>query len=57
MDDWKKINETILTHKKDFKIRNLGDYHDLGDLGDYQAQSNTLLLADLFENFGICVLK
>ena len=30
---------------KDFKIRNLGDDHDL------YAQSDTLLLADVFENF------
>ena len=30
---------------KDFKVSNLVEYHDL------YAQSNTLLLADVFENF------
>ena len=30
---------------KDFKIKNLGDYHDL------YVQSDTLLIADAFERF------
>ena len=30
---------------KEFKLKNPGDYHDL------YVQSNTLLLADVFENF------
>ena len=35
---------------KDFKITNLGEYHDL------YVQSNTWLLADVFENFwNICL--
>ena len=59
MDDWEKFNETLLHEKedfysylnmekivcKDFKIKKLGEYHDL------YVQSNTLLLADVFQNF------
>ena len=36
---------------KDFEIKNLGEYHDL------YVQSNTLLLADVFENFRTMFLK
>ena len=67
MDDWKKINKTLLPKKedfysdlnmeditdadyahakrvcKDFVIKHLGEYHDL------HVQSDTLLLADVFE--------
>ena len=35
---------------KDFEIKNLGEY-------DLYVQSDTLLLADVLENFKICVLK
>ena len=35
---------------KDFEIKHLGEYHDL------YVQSNTLLLADVFENFrNMCI--
>ena len=36
---------------KKFKLKNLGEYHDL------YVQSNTLLLADVFENFRSLCLK
>ena len=36
---------------KSFKLENLGDYHDL------YVKSDTLSLADVFENLQICVLK
>ena len=36
---------------KYFDLKNLGEYHALN------VQSNTLLSADVFENFQICVLK
>ena len=36
---------------KSFKLENLGDYDDL------YVKSDTLLLADMFETLGICVLK
>ena len=43
------ITDADFAHAKrvctDFKIKNLGEYHDL------YVQSNTLLLADVFENF------
>ena len=49
------IIDTDYTHAtrvfKEFKMNNLGDYHDL------YVQSDTLLLADIFENFRDMSLK
>ena len=49
------ITETDYTHAnnvfKTFKLNNLGDYHDL------YVQSDTLLLADVFENFRKACIK
>ena len=36
---------------KNFEIKNLGEYHDL------YVQGDTLLLADVFENFGNMCLE
>ena len=50
-----KISETDYRHAnnafKAFKLNNLGDYHDL------YVQSDTLLLADVFENFRKACIK
>ena len=49
------ISETDYIHAnsvfKTFKLNNLGDYHDL------YVQSDTLLLADVFENFRKACIK
>ena len=71
IDSWEKFNEKSLPSKKDFysnldmedideidyrhdyrfELENLGDYHDL------YVQSDTLLLADVFENIRDMCLK
>ena len=52
---WENIIDTDYAHGKrvceDFKIKTLGEYHDL------YVQSNTFLLADMFENFRNKCLK
>ena len=51
----KDITDTEYAHAKrvckDFEIKKLGEYHDL------YVQSDTLLLADVFENFINMCLK
>ena len=68
MDNWERFNKTSLPNNesvysklnmekrgnnvfKRFKLRNLGEYHDI------YVQSDTLLLADVFENFRNTWLK
>ena len=71
MDDWQNFNETSLPEKKDFYSHlNIKDITDADyahtkrvckdfetkNLGEYHAQSETLLLADVFENFrNMCI--
>ena len=72
MDDWEKFNEISLPEKEDFHIHlNMEDITDadyahvkrvckdleIKNLGEYLIQSNTLLLADVFENFRNMCLK
>ena len=73
IDDWEKLKKTSLPEDfyshlnmedsidadyalarkacKDFEIKSIGQYHD------FYGQSNTLLLADVFENFKNMFLK
>ena len=48
---FKEFSKSIQRVFKEFKMNNLGDYHDL------YVQSDTLLLADIFENFRNMSLK
>ena len=70
MDDWEKFSETLLPGKEDFHL-NMEDITDadythekgvdkdfeinLGEYHDFHFQSGTLLLADVFGNFGTIV--
>ena len=72
MDDWEKFNETsLLDEKEDFYSHlNVEDITDadyahakrvckdfgIKHLGEYHVQIDTLLLADVFENFrNMCI--
>ena len=63
MDNWERFNETLLPNKKVF-YSNLNmeditdtDYTHLGKYHDLCVQSDTLLLADVFENFRTMCIK
>ena len=45
--DYRHVNKVF----KEFKLKNLGEYHDL------YVQSDTLVLADVFENFRKMCIK
>ena len=66
MNSWKRSNETPLPNKEDFyscldmeDITDIDYRHaktvfselEMNNLGDYHVQSDTLLLADIFENY------
>ena len=69
MNDYKKVNETILHEKEEFysnlitkdvtdtdymhakRVRKDFEIKDLADCHDLHLKSNTLLLADIFQNF------
>ena len=65
MDSWERFNETSLPPKKDFYseiiLEDISDAHaqkvfneycsDMGDYHDLYVQTNTFLLADVFEKF------
>ena len=58
MDQWEKFNETILPGKEEFYSNvNIEDITDLREYHDLQLKSDTLLLADVSENFRKLCLK
>ena len=72
MDDWEKFNETSLPEKEDIyshlnmevitdanyaQAKRACKNFEIKNLGEYDDQSNTLFLADVFENFRNMCLK
>ena len=68
MDNWERFDETSLPNKEDLEDITDADYRNankvfkecklkhLGEYDDLYAQSDTLLLADVFENFrNMCI--
>ena len=63
MDGWDKFNETSISSKESFysnlTMENISetDYRHASDYDDLYVQSETLLLADVFENFRKACIK
>ena len=61
MDGWDKFNETSIPNKESFysnlAMENITETDYIHDYHDLYVQSDTLLLADVFENFRKACIK